>query len=277
MLFMKRIWPGTLAPVLAVTSLVSGSVSVAEPDAGTAAGWRVYVHATEQRRARELDRPDRFLAMAFTPDAVADRRDVLAGAIVIRRIETIDPRGEAIDVSGGMVHHWRGAVFIPGVTVETLLARLRDGAPPGRQEDVLESRVLERGPDRMRVFLKLQRRKVVTVVYNTEHAVTFHRFGPTRGETRSVATRIAELADPGTPAERERRPGEDRGFLWRLNAYWRYEQVAGGVIAECESLSLSRTVPALVRYAVNPLIESTARESMDRTLAVFRQRFAPVP
>jgi len=34
--------------------------------------------------------------------------------------------------------------------------------------------------------------------------------------------------------------GDDRGFLWRLNAYWRYEQVAGGVIAECESITLSR-------------------------------------
>jgi hypothetical protein len=35
----------------------------------------------------------------------------------------------------------------------------------------------------------------------------------------STATKIAELADAGTPAEHELPPGEDRGFLWRLNAY----------------------------------------------------------
>jgi hypothetical protein len=46
------------------------------------------------------------------------------------------------------------------------------------------------------------------------------------------------------------------------------------VIAECESISLSRDVPPLVRYFVNPLIESTAEESMTRTLLALRARFA---
>jgi hypothetical protein len=46
--------------------------------------------------------------------------------------------------------------------------------------------------------------------------------------------------------------------------------VAGGVIIECESVSLSRTVPSVVRYIVGPLIDSTARESMTRTLEAVR-------
>jgi len=33
---------------------------------------------------------------------------------------------------------------------------------------------------------------------------------------------------------------------------------------------LSRTVPTLVRYLVGPLIESTARESMEHTLRAVR-------
>jgi hypothetical protein len=124
MLSMKLIGAGALTPILALAGLFSSSpIGVGEPDAGTAAGWRVYIQATEQRRARELQQPDRFLAMAFTPDGAADRRSVLAGAVVIRRIETIDTQGEAVDVAGGMVHHWRGAVFVPGATVETLIAR----------------------------------------------------------------------------------------------------------------------------------------------------------
>jgi hypothetical protein len=125
----------------------------------------------------------------------------------------------------------------------------------------------------MRVFLRVQRTKFVTVVNNTEHTVTFRRHGPTRASSTSTATKIAEVESPNTPRERELKPGDDRGFLWRWNSYWRYEEVAGGVIAECESVSLSRDVPAVVSYVAGPLIRSTARESMERTLATMRTRF----
>jgi hypothetical protein len=85
-----------------------------------------------------------------------------------------------------------------------------------------------------------------------------------------VATKIAELAEVGTPREREKPPGSDRGFLWRLNAYWRYETVPGGVLIECESVSLSRSVPLLVRPFVTGTVEGVARESLERTLAGLR-------
>ena len=142
------------------------------------------------------------------------------------------------------------------------------------QEDVLESRVLERDADRVRVFLKLRRKKFVTVHFNTEHEMLYARHTAGRASSRSVATRIAELEEAGTPDEREKPVGVDRGFLWRLNSYWRYEEVAGGVIVECESITLSRSIPSLVRWMVKPLIESAARESMERTLTSLRHRLA---
>ena len=82
-----------------------------------------------------------------------------------------------------------------------------------------------------------------------------------------------EVADAGTPKERPKRPDEDRGLLWRWNAYWRYEQVEQGVLVECESVTLSRTIPMLLRPVAGPIVGHVARESMDRTLAVFRERF----
>ncbi len=237
------------------------------------AGWTRYVAATDRRIAQELASRDRFLVQDFRPDAPANRRAVLGGLIVVEAMTTSGPRGEALVVPDAMVHHWRGAVLIPGVRLDAVLRTLQGGAPGARQEDVLASRVVERGPDWMRVFLRLQRRKFVTVVYNTEHLVTFRRHGATRASSASTATRIAEIESPGTPAERELSPGHDRGFLWRWNAYWRYEEAPGGVIAECESISLSRDIPAIIRYMVSSLIASTARESMDRTLATLRARF----
>jgi hypothetical protein len=55
-----------------------------------------------------------------------------------------------------------------------------------------------------------------------------------------------------------------------MNSYWRYEQVSGGVIVECESLTLSRAVPFLLEPLIHSLVESTARESLERTLASMR-------
>lgn len=98
----------------------------------------------------------------------------------------------------------------------------------------------------------------------------YRRLGAGRAGARSVSTRIAELEDAGTPGEREKPVGHDRGYLWRLNAYWRYEAVDGGVLIECESVSLSRAVPVLLRPFVTGVVEGLARESLERTLAGLR-------
>jgi hypothetical protein len=259
---------------MVVMLLISGAGTPAghlHPD--TADAWTAYVSVTESRIGRELSSPRGFLAIDYVQDAIEKRRTVLSGAVVVQKVVTIDSQGQKMAVPSALVHHWRGDVLIPGITVEQLVAQLQTDTPP-KQEDVLQSSVLERGPDRMRVYLKLQRKRFVTVVYNTEHSVTFAHYGSTRATSTSAATKIAEVSNPGTPRERELPAGADRGFLWRLSAYWRYEEVTGGVIAECESISLSRDVPPLVRYFVNPLIESTAEESMTRTLLALRARFA---
>jgi hypothetical protein len=236
----------------------------------TIEGWNQYVAAVESRRAAEVGRADRFLVMDHGSTAVADRRAVMAGALVVHRVDAPAPGGPAVEVEDGMVHHWRGAVLLRGVTLDALMRRLQTEAPPTSPE-VLRADVLDRGPSFIKVFLRLQRTKIVTAVYNTEHDVRFVTHSPTRVSSRSVATRIAEVDDAGTPAERERAPGEDRGFLWKLNAYWRYEAVPGGVIAECESISLSRDVPFGLGAIAGPIIRSTARESMERALQATRE------
>jgi hypothetical protein len=238
----------------------------------TTTGWRGYVQATEARRRAEATRAAGFLAADFDPAGVRDRATALGGGVAIARMQARGPAGASIDVPGAAVHHWRGVVLIPNTTLDAVMRRVGDGTAVGRQEDVLEARVLERNGSRLRVFLKVQRRKIVTVTYNTEHDVVVERITPARGASTSVATRIAELADVGTASEHEVTAGEDRGFLWRLNAYWRYEQVDGGVLAECESITLSRPVPWVVRSLVNPLVEGAARESMERTLIGLRDR-----
>ena len=135
---------------------------------------------------------------------------------------------------------------------------------------MLSSKLLARDGDRVRVYMKLRRDSVITVTYNTEHDVQYRKLSETRASSRSVATKIAEVDEAGTPKEREKPAGNDHGFLWRLNAYWRYEQVNGGVLIECESVSLSRSVPVLLRPFVTGTVERIARDSLQKTLVSLR-------
>jgi hypothetical protein len=256
---------------IGATATVNGLV----PPLPTSAlqGWARYADVTERRVRGEVASTARFLALDAADDAAAERASVRSGGIVARAMVSIDPGGQPIEVPDAMVHHWRGAVLLRSADLSSVLAKLQSETPDTGQEDVLRMSILTRGPDTMTVFLKVRRTRFVTAVYNTEHTVRFHRVSAGRAWSESVATRIAELADPNTPAEREVPSGQDRGFLWRWNSYWRYEQIPEGVIAECESLSLSRNVPFGLRSLIGPLIAGVARESMERTLASLQAYF----
>jgi hypothetical protein len=267
-----------LAAVLVVLMAVAsaGPVHAAELKSEAVQAWNAYVMATERRIDRELASDQGFLVMDFRAgrETAEARQALMAGEVLVQDMETLDSTGEEIDVPGGMIHHWSGAVYIPDVTVEEIMARVSDpNQEDTKQQDVLASEVLERGPGYLKMYLKLQRKKFVTVTFNTEHMVRYQWHGEGRASSSSAATRIAEVIDVGEPTESEKPVGNDSGFLWRLNSYWRYEQAEGGVIVELESLSLSRTVPMILKPMVSPLIRSAAKGSVDRTLSSMRERF----
>jgi hypothetical protein len=266
----RRGTPAVRAMVLVLALGTAVRAATLTPDALT--GWSAYIAVAEAHMKRELASGDGFLALDFDDSAAEERRRLTNGEIVIRRVDTFDLGGRRMSVPHAAVHHWRGDVFVPGARVDRILRDLQT-EPPTWQEDVLKAALVDRGPGPLRVFLKVQRRRFVTVAYNTEHDVTFREYGSARATSTSVSTRIAELESVGTPEERELRPGDDRGFLWRLNGYWRYEEASGGVFVECESISLSRDVPAVLQLLVSPLIDSAARDSLESTLASFRARF----
>ena len=226
----------------------------------TESGWQAYMAAAEARVARAS-------GQAMPRNAAVDR-----GQVAVERVPMTGPSGE-LEVPDATVNHWRGLVLVPGAKLEDILSRLEREPPDTRQEDVLSSAILEHRPGWLRVSVRVQRSLILSAVFDTVHEVTFQRQSETRASSRSTATRIVEIADAGTPREREKRSDEDRGLLWRWNAYWRYEQVEGGVLVECESVTLSRPVPLMLRPIAAPLVNHVARESMDRTLVTFRDRF----
>jgi putative flippase GtrA len=217
-----------IAVLVLAIGLTAGRAS-AEPSAATLEAWAKYVATAESRLWQACG-----AARSAPSGPVAD--------------------GETIDIGPATISHWRGSIVLRDLTVEALLRRLQDPGTPPPQDDIVASRVLGRAPDSLRVYIRLVRHAIVTVSYDTEHQMTFTRATPALATARSVATRIEEIG------------GGDHGFLWRLNSYWRYEQVGSGVLVSVESLTLSRDVPLLVKPIVGRLAPRIARESMVRTL-----------
>lgn len=239
----------------------------AELKASTLHAWSAYERQLDARlQSASADRTPFFALDAFAVQGW--KNAAMANSVSMHRLDRPQPGGAEVAVPDGKIHHWAGAIFVPGTTVENVLQHLSRFA--GRESehyaDVIASRLISRDGDTYKVFMKLRRTKVVTVTYNTEHAVEYRRLGKSRATGRSVSTRIAELSDAGTEKEREKPDGRDQGFLWRLNAYWRYEAVNGGVLIECESISLSRDVPAVLKWFIGGMVEGVARESLERTL-----------
>jgi len=229
-----------LLAVVGATTPAAATTLGPQDQPQTVAAWERYVAATEH----QLDKT---------------RSEARAPRV---KSNEIGADGESIQVPGGTISDWRGAVFIPNITLDGLLHGLQHPGTPPPQEDIVSSRVIARGADSLRVGIRLVRRAIVTVSYDTEHQMQFQRLTPSLATARSVATRIEQL------------DGGDHGFLWRLQSYWRYEETGGGVLVELRSLTLSRNVPALLRPIAGPLVNRVARESMVRTLEALRQYFS---
>jgi hypothetical protein len=220
-----------------------------------------YIRAAESRLQIQSPAQDRYL-WANTPER---RQRVRHGAVVC---EPGGSRSET-NVPGALIHDWVGAVFIPHATVEQVLAVVQDYDHHKNiyKPEVIDSRTLERHGDDFKIRLRLVQHKVITVVLDTEHEVHYHQEGPGWWRSRSYSTHIAEIEDYGTPHERERPPGQDRGFLWRLNSYWSFREGDGGTYVECEAISLTRSVPAGLRWLIEPIVRGLARDSLVHTLA----------
>ena len=270
--WVSRFW--AVVMMLSMVGTFTTSAKAASLQSDTVRAWEAYVKLTEERIAKELDSEQGFLVQELLPaqDTVVCHAQVMAGEVCVVKLQTLDAAGDRIDVPSGMVHHWLGSVFIPGVELEELLSWVQNYNDHERYfNEVEDSALLARQGNVFDILLRLKRKKVITVHYNTIHRVEYRRHDPSRVSAKSTTTRIAQLEKPGTPEEREKPVGEDNGFLWRLNSYWRYKQVDGGVIVETESLSLSRGIPFAVRPFVGPFVNSVPRESMLSTLGSIRR------
>ena len=238
---------------LAALIVVAPSAQASEEailKAKTASDFAKYVAAVEARRARDIADHEPFLDIERQPPAQLARTmaTLKRGEVIVTRGVARDDSSNEVSIDGGLINHWRGTVFVPNVKLDATA----EGAAGTADRQAQAGR-------RAVVARRLARRRFAEGVpaaaaHQVRDRGLRHRI---RRRSTSGSRRIA----PGATASRRRssrsktpaRRASARcpkatihGYMWRLNSYWRYKQLDDGVLVEIESLTLSRSLPAII-------------------------------
>lgn len=206
---------------------------------------------------------------SLTPNTPSSRahapRD---GEMIVR------PGGEdgIIAVPGGLLHHWIGASFIAGATLEDALdVSYAYDRYQAIYKPVIASRLLGRDGNRYRVMLRVRESAAgLSAVLDVTAHVEY--FFPRSGSSYSVSAseEIREVEDAGSPKERHLPAGRDSGYLWRAVTLNRLVEQDDGVFIEMETLGLSRGFPPLLHWFIEPIARRLGRKSVELSLREFR-------
>jgi hypothetical protein len=248
----------TLALLMLMTPLLAPAVEL-KPN--TLHAFEGYIATAEAEMDRYITQENKFLVLDESAAHTARARN---GETVIEHL------GESsmVKVPSGLIHDWIGAIFVPGATLDEAMTFVQDY---GAHEDyygpeVIQSRLISHNGDDFHIYYRLLKKKVLTVVLDTEHEVKYERIDDRRVRSRSYATRISEVKNAGKKNESFLPDGRGGGYLWRLNSYWKFEERDGGVYVELRAISLTRGIPTGTGWIVKPIVKDMPRVSIDGTL-----------
>jgi len=231
--------------------------------------WNTYVELTEKRINTEL---------SATPVLLhSNLADLKTGKIQKEPLTTHGSRGK--DITDGAIHHWFGAVYIPNTNLQKVLAVVQNySAYADYFKDVEKTKPPVKNGDEYDIYLRLTRTKLgVTAHFDTTHHVVYQNKSSTFVSSVSRSKEIREIKNAGTSKESLYPVGDDSGYIWRLNSYWRFFERDGGVVVECETIGLSRSLGwglgflnILSLGTVKSIAQSIAREALDSTLTDLR-------
>jgi hypothetical protein len=231
----------------------------------TRAAYDNYLSLAEKKIDAEQNGPN-----FFWGDVAPRDEELRRGDIVIEKAALAPSR--AAKVPDGLVHHWSGFVFIPNTNLDKVLSFLEDydHHQDYYKPEVARSKLLHRDDDHFVAYLRFAKKKIITVVLDTEHDAHYYKLDAKRAYSRSHTTRVAEVENPNQPNEREKPPGQGEGYMWSMDTYWRFLERDGGVYVRCDAISLTRDVPTGLGWLIGPFITSIPRESLSGTLKATR-------
>ena len=254
---------GSVKP-LALLGLCLGVGSGAgfSPEIGNA--FEQYVGSVRARTEAGANQRDCFLTVDESPPK---RMRVKRGEIVVWAAA-----GSPRRVPGGLIHHWEGAVFIPGATLAQALETVRDY---GHYKDfypnvVSSSNIRREGP--VDHFRTIERHQAMfsQIALDADFTARYTVAGEHEAYTFAETTRMQQVDDYGQTDQRELEPNAPKAYVWRLSTVSRFEQRDGGVYMELEGMALSRDIPAAFRWIVDPFVRSAAKSAMSAMLRATR-------
>ncbi|HTA72591.1 MAG TPA: hypothetical protein VK776_30135 [Bryobacteraceae bacterium] len=228
----------------------------------TLKAWEEYLESANTRMDLRLSTGKSFLWV----DEETDRlQRVRAGEIVVSPVGPQNPKR----VPSGLIHDWVGAAFIPGATLPDVLQVVRnyDQYKDLYQPTVIESRVIDTSETKDRFSMVLIHKSTfLKTALDADYETRYVHVDDRRVYSISRATRIQEVDEYGTPAQRTLQQDEGRGIIWRLFSITRYAERDGGVYLELEAIGLSRDIPASLRFLVEPIVRRVSRASLATSL-----------
>ena len=242
----------------------------------------VLTDAASQAYAEYVDRARQsFLDHLSQPPGGSDAdRAALRGQRAIVR----PGGGDGIQtMPGSLVHHWRGAIFIRGVTLDQALSVSRAYPDyPSIFRPIIASTVLSDKGDVLRVQFRMKESAAgMTAILDVWSSIRYVRIDATRAYGVSISDEIREVEDAGRSTERHLPAGRDSGYLWRAGAFTRFVEHDGGVYMEMETIGLSRRFPPLLGWMIEPIARHIGRRSVGDSVQEFRRavlvRYSSLP
>ena len=176
----------------------------------------------------------------------------------------ITPRTrENAAVPDGMIQDWIGTTFLSDAKldqVRDVVLGLGDYKNRFKQQ-VIESKLEKREGDRFDATLRLRKTQLKSVVLDANVSAQYTLLDPTHATVVCRSTRIVPQ-------------GADRGYLWRLNLYWRLQEADHGVYIEVELVSLSAPSGLLdAGRVLNGFIQKFPREFTEGMIEGMQQAF----
>ena len=222
--------------------------------------WNEYVQS-QNARVKEYSMTTPFLWSDQSPDRL---QRLHKGQILVA------PLGENPHrVPQGLIHHWIGAIFLPGARLDDVMGVVRDY---GRYKDVyapnvIESRLLRQTQTEDTFTLRMLNKAVVgKFALDTDFQDNYKEVSEHRWYNTSITTRVREVENYGSADEHELPADTGLGMIWRLYSISRFEERDGGVYVELEAVALSRDIPRGLRWLVDPVVRRTSRNSMHVSL-----------
>jgi hypothetical protein len=252
-------------------TLILFLVQPAEPatvTSKTLEAWNESIQQTRSELAEEACATDRFLSIDRRPNKVAK---IQAGGILAFHA----PHGGLVPIPSGLIHHWIGTVFIPNASAATAVRALQDyDSYAGIYKPaVTNSKLLTRKGDEFTYRLKFAERGFgIKAGVIGDFRSRYYRLNSTTGYSITESTSLSEFANPGTPEERIVPLAASHGYVEGVFTIVRYREAAEGLYVEVETLTLSRDIPASIRWMVSPLVQRFSRQVMTGTLDHFRDQ-----